>query len=326
MSASPAPTTSSAPLTPTRALGRTGLLVSPLALGGNVFGWTADPDASFAVLDAYTAAGGNLVDTADSYSHWAPGNTGGESERILGDWLAARGRRDDVLIATKVGKSPTAPGLSPGTIRRSCEESLRRLGTDHIDVYYAHQDDPRVPMADTLAAFAGLVDSGKVRFLGASNFTGPRLREALAVAAAEGLVPYSVTQDHYNLMERATYEADIAPVVAEHDLGSLPFFGLARGFLTGKYRDAAPIDSPRAEAAHAYRGPRGDLITAILSEIATAHEVTAGAVALAWLLTRPGVSAPLASARTPEQLAHLVPCGSLRLDPAEVAALDDASA
>lgn len=317
---------SSPDLASRRQLGRTDLSVAPLCLGGNVFGWTADEDASFAVLDAYVEAGGNMIDTADAYSQWVPGHVGGESERIVGEWMAARGNRDDLVIATKVAKLSTARGLAPQTIRRALEDSLRRLGTDHVDLYYAHEDDASVPVADVLGAFATAIAEGKVRYIAASNFSAGRLQESLATSAREGLPAYVAIQDEYHLMARSPYEQELAPVVAEHGLGSLPYYSLARGFLTGKYRPGAVIDSPRAAGAASYQGERGDRVLAALHDIADAHRTSVAAVALAWLLTRPGITAPIASARSVEQFRGLQAMGVVGLSVEEVAALADASA
>lgn len=316
---------STTPLAPSRPLGSTGLLVSPLGLGGNVFGWTADRDQSFAVLDAYVAAGGNFIDTADVYSEWAAGNTGGESERIIGEWLASRGNRAEMIIATKVAKSARRPGLAPETITAAADDSLERLQTDHIDLYYAHQDDPAVPVADALAAFDALVRAGKVRHIGASNFSAERLTEALRTSADNGLASYVAVQNHYSLMERHAYEDATEPVVVEHGLSSLPYYSLARGFLTGKYRPGVTIDSPRAKGAAQYIGERGHRVLTALEGIARAHGCPMGAVALAWLLTRPGVTAPLASARNPEQFAAMLPMATITLSTHELAELDVAS-
>ncbi|MCX6433565.1 MAG: aldo/keto reductase [Actinobacteria bacterium] len=313
-------------LAPTRALGSTGLVVSPLCLGGNVFGWTADETQSVAVMDAYASAGGNFIDTADVYSEWIPGNTGGDSEKVIGAWLAARGNREDMIIATKVAKMSSVRGLAPDTIRTAVDGSLSRLGTDYIDFYYAHEDDPSTPIEDTLGAFDELVRSGKVRHIAASNFTADRLRESLAISAANGLSSYVAIQNHYNLMERTEYEATIEPIVVEHGLASLPYYSLARGFLTGKYRPGVTIDSPRAKGAEPYIGERGDRVLTALEQVAAAHHCHMAPVALAWLLTRPGLTAPLASARNLEQFADLVTMGTLDLTPEEIALLDAASA
>ena len=263
------------PFAPSRPLGRTGLTVSPLCLGGNVFGWTADPDTSFAVMDAYVGAGGNFIDTADVYSEWVPGNTGGDSERIMGQWLSSRGNRDQLLIATKVAKFSQAKGLAPDTIRAAVDASLERLQTDYIDLYYAHEDDPSIPIEDVLGTFADLIAAGKIRHIAASNFTADRLRASLEIAEAQGLPSYIAVQNHYNLMERHGYEADFEPIVLEHGLSSLPYYSLARGFLTGKYKPGVTIDSPRAKGAEAYIGERGDRVLAALerisAEIGRAH-------------------------------------------------------
>ena len=313
------------PLAATRRLGNSDLVVSPLCLGGNVFGWTADPETSKAVLDAYADMGGNFVDTADQYSQWVPGNAGGESETIVGDWMADRGNRDDMIIATKVGKAYAGLGLSGTNIRERVEGSLRRLRTDHIDLYYAHRDDPDVPMEETLAAFDDLVRSGKVRHIAASNFTADRLRESLELSAAHGLAQYVVLQNHYNLLERKGYEGAIEELVAERGMSAVPFYGLAKGFLTGKYRGGNVVESARAAAASEYADERGTRVLAVLTDIANAHESTMAAVALAWLLARPTVAAPISSARTVDQLKDLVTMASIRLTADDVAALDRAS-
>lgn len=293
--------------------------VSRLCLGGNVFGWTADKETSFAILDAYVAAGGNIIDTADSYMWRAPGNSGGESETIIGEWLASRGNRDRVVIATKVGSWPARPGLSAGNIKAACEESLRRLRTDYIDLYWAHRDDPNTPQEETLAAFHQLVQEGKVRQIGASNFTADRLRSALEVSRRDGLTEYVAVQPLYNLLERAEYETNLAPLIAAEQLACLPYYGLAHGFLTGKYRPGGPeVTSARAERARAYLDERGLRVLAALDEIAAARRVPVAAVALAWLVAQPTVTAPIASARTPEQLADLLPVLHLDLTPDEV--------
>jgi aryl-alcohol dehydrogenase-like predicted oxidoreductase len=302
-------------------LGNTDLDVYELNLGGNVFGWTADEEQSFAVLDAYSAAGGNFIDTADTYLM-----NGGESETVIGNWMAQRGRRDDVVIATKVGMWKQRPGLSAENIRKAAEDSLRRLRTDHIDLYYAHRDDEETPLEETLGAFDELVRAGKVRHIGASNYTAARLGEALGVADREGFTRYSVLQPHYNLMER-DYERELAPLVQREGLATLPFFGLAKGFLTGKYRskDGAG-DSPRAEGALAYLDERGSRALGVLDEVAAAHGVPVAAVSLAWLGAQPTVAAPIASARTLEQLDDLLAAVELRLTEDELGALSGATA
>ncbi|MVU81247.1 aldo/keto reductase [Nocardia sp. ET3-3] len=309
-------------------LGTTDLDIYPLCLGGNVFGWTADREQSFAVLDAFAAAGGNLVDTADAYSAWVPGNSGGESETILGDWMAARGNRDAMYIATKVAKSPARPGLSAANIRAAVDDSLRRLRTDYIDLYYAHHDDKEVPLAETLGAFDELVRAGKVRYLGASQHTAPRLAEALAIADREGLSRYRVVQPQYNLMDRTVYEGELADLCVAEKLAVLPYYGLAMGFLTGKYRPGDTDTSgasPRAAGARAYLDDRGLRVLSALDEIATAHSVPVAAVALSWLRAQPAIAAPIASARTVAQLPALLASADLTLTPAEVTQLTTAS-
>ena len=290
-----------------------GLDVSRLCLGANVFGWTADRDTSFAVLDAFAAAGGNFIDTSDSYMWRAPGNSGGESETIIGEWMAERGNRDAMVIATKAGSLPSRPGLSAANIAAAAEDSLRRLRTDRIDLYYAHKDDPDTAQEETLDAFDGLVRAGKVRALGASNFSAERLRSALEISARDGLASYVALQPHYNLLERTEFETSLAPLLASEGLACLPYYGLAKGFLTGKYRPGSDVESVRAEGARAYLDDRGLRVLAVLDEIAAGHEVPVAAVALAWLADQPTVVAPIASARTPEQLADLLPVLELRL-------------
>lgn len=300
---------------------RTDLDVFGLCLGGNVFGWTADRDASFAVLDAYAAAGGNFIDTADSYMASVPGNSGGESETIIGEWMAARGNRDDLVIATKVGKFPGLDNLRPATIRRAAEDSLRRLGIDHIDLYYAHADDPDTPLEEALGAFGELIEAGKVRHIAASNYSGERLAEALAVADRDGLPRFVALQPHYNLLER-DYETDQRPVCAREDLACFPFYALAKGFLTGKYRPGGEqVDSPRAEGALRYLDQRGERMLSALDEIAAAHGVAPAAVAVAWLREQDTVLAPIASARDVEQLKPLLASVKLSLSDDELGRL-----
>ncbi|HWC82792.1 MAG TPA: aldo/keto reductase [Pseudonocardiaceae bacterium] len=307
-------------------LGSTDLDVFPLCLGGNVFGWTADQETSFAVLDAYAEAGGNFVDTADSYMARVPGNSGGESETIIGRWLAARGNRERMVIATKGSRLPPNEGLSAKAVRAAADASLRRLGVDTIDLYYAHFDDEVTPVAETMTAYDELVRAGKVRHVAASNVSIPRITESLEFAAANGTAPYVAIQPHYNLVERAGFEREIQPFAAAHKLATLPYFALAKGFLTGKYRPGAEaIDSPRAEGARAYLDERGLRVLAALDEVAAAHDTTLAAVSLAWLAARDTVAAPIASARSVAQLAELLPVGRLRLTAAEVAKLTSAS-
>jgi aryl-alcohol dehydrogenase-like predicted oxidoreductase len=299
-------------------LGNTDLDVYGLNLGCNVFGWTADEPQSFTVLDAYTAAGGNFLDSADLYGG------GGGSETIIGNWLASRGRRDDVVVATKVGMWDGRPGLSAKNIQAAAEDSLRRLKTDHIDLYYAHRDDPDTPLEETLEAFDALVRAGKVRHLGASNYTAERLAAALSISDQNGLARFAVLQPHYNLVER-DYERDLAPLVEREGLATLPYFALALGFLTGKYRTKDETgDSPRAARAASYLDSGGELVLAALDEVAQAHGVSVAAVSLAWLRQQPTVAAPIASARTPEQLTDLIASVSLELTDAEITALAEA--
>lgn len=307
-------------------IGSSDLDVTRLCLGGNVFGWTADRDTSFAVLDAYVAAGGNFVDTADSYFWRAPGNSGGESEALIGEWMASRGNRDSVVVATKVGSWPERKGLSAKNIAEAVDDSLRRLRTDHIDLYYAHRDDPDVPQEETADAFDALVKAGKVRALGASNFTAERLRSALEISARDGLAPYVALQPHYNLVEREEYENALAPLVESEGLACMPYYALAKGFLTGKYRPDTQVESERSEGALAYLDDRGRAVLAVLDEIAAGHRVPVAAVALAWLAEQPTVTSPIASARNPEQLAALLPMLQLQLTDDERRLLSHASA
>jgi aryl-alcohol dehydrogenase-like predicted oxidoreductase len=307
-------------------INNTDLDVFPLALGGNVFGWTADEARSLAVLDAYAGAGGNFIDTADSYSAWAPGNSGGESETIIGRWMAARGNRDDIVLATKVSQHPEAKGLSRASIRRAVDASLRRLQTDHVDLYYAHFDDPDTPLEETVPALGELVGEGKVRYIAASNYTAERLEEWLKITEAGGLPRIVALQPHYNLVARDKYEGDLADLAAREGLSVVPYYALASGFLTGKYRDDAPAgDSPRAGGASAYLDERGRRVLAALDEVAAAHSTAVATVALAWLAAQPTVVAPLASARTVEQLPDLLAVADLRLSADEIQRLTTAS-
>lgn len=308
-------------------LGSTDLDVFPLCLGANVFGWTADRHASFGVLDAYHAAGGDFVDTADSYPNWVPGNPPGLSESIIGEWMADRGVRDRIVVATKAGREG---GLGAEAVREKAEASLRRLRTDRIDLYYAHYDDPDTPLEETLGAFDALVRDGKVRHVAASNYGAPRLAAALAASDRDGLTRYVALQTHYSLVERDEYEGALQELVAREGLACLPYFSLARGFLTGKYRPDGSTrgdgESPRAGAARAYLDePRGPRVLEALDEIAAAHGTTQAAVALAWLLAQPTVVAPIASARTVEQLEQLLPVADLQLTDDEIARLTTAS-
>ncbi|MEU1467334.1 aldo/keto reductase [Streptomyces sp. NPDC005761] len=314
-------------MTSLRTLGSSSLQVFPLALGGNVFGWTADEAQSFAVLDAYAAAGGNFVDTADSYSAWIPGNEGGESETLIGKWLAARGNRSDIVVATKVGAHPAYKGLSATTIKAAAEESLRRLGTDHIDLYYTHFDDESVPVEEIITALDQLVKDGKVREIAASNISPQRLRASLEFSEREGLARYVALQPHYNLVSRDTYEGELQDTAADAGLAAVPYFALASGFLTGKYRPGTAVESARAGSAGAHlESERGQKVLAALDKVAEERDAEIATVALAWLAARPTVAAPIASARTVEQLPALVAVAGLRLTDQELADLTEASA
>jgi aryl-alcohol dehydrogenase-like predicted oxidoreductase len=314
-------------MTHLRKLGSSDLEVFPLCLGGNVFGWTADEAQSFAVLDAYAAAGGNFIDTADSYSAWAEGNVGGESETVIGTWLKARGNRDDVVIATKVSQHPDFQGLSAENIKAAADASLRRLGTDRIDLYYTHFDKPEVPVEEIIGALDELVRAGKVRHIAASNISAERLKESLDVSDSEGLARYVALQPHYNLVSRDTYEGGLQDLAERAGLAAVPYYALASGFLTGKYRAGTTVGSPRAQGAGKHlRTERGRRVLDALDEIAGAHEVPVATVALAWLAARPTVTAPIASARTVEQLPALVGVAELRLTDEDLARLTAASA
>ncbi len=312
-----------------RRLGHSGLSIAPLALGGNVFGWTADAATSFRLLDMFTGAGGNLVDTADIYSAWVPGHKGGESETVLGKWLKRRGNRKKVLIATKVGMEmgPGRKGLSRTYIVRAAEESLRRLQTDSIDLYQAHQDDPATPLEETLEAFAQLVREGKVRAIGASNYGAARLSQALEVAARHGYPAYRSLQPLYNLYDRAAYEAELEPLCREKGLGVIPYFPLGAGFLTGKYRSEKDLAGrARADVVKKYLDARGFRILDALDEVARRYRSAPAIVALAWLMARPGITAPIASATSVDQLGELLRAMEMELDPAAMDSLDRASA
>ena len=314
----------------TRKLGNSGLEVGPLAFGGNVFGWTADEAASFRLLDGFVGAGLNLIDTADVYARWAPGNKGGESETVIGNWLRQRnGRREKVVIATKVGMEmgPGMKGLSRAYILRAVEDSLRRLQTDYIDLYQSHEDDPATPPEETLGAFADLVKQGKVRAVGASNYSAARLAESLRVSRAHGLPSYQSLQPLYNLYDRAPFEAELEPLCLKEGVGVISYFSLARGFLSGKYRSEADLSkSVRGGGVKQYLNDRGFRILKALDEVAKRHASTPARVSLAWLIARPSVTAPIASATSVEQLHDLVEATRLRLDPSSIELLDRASA
>jgi len=311
-----------------RTLGKTDIAIAPLVLGGNVFGWSADEAASFAVLDAFAAEGLSCIDTADTYSGWVPGNSGGESETIIGRWLRKRGKRDDIVVATKVAKWSKHRGLSPANIAAAADDSLKRLGIERIDLYFAHEDDASVPLEDTLGAFARLIEAGKVRAIGASNYSGLRLAEALAVSAKHGLPRYEVVQPEYNLVARQPYEKDIEPVVRRENLGVVCYYALASGFLSGKYRGEADLgkSAVRGGAVRKYLNAHGLRVLTALDTIAAAHRATPAQVALAWLIARPSITAPIASATSVEQVRDIAAATRLTLAADEITELDAASA
>jgi aryl-alcohol dehydrogenase-like predicted oxidoreductase len=308
-------------------IGNSSLDVFPLALGGNTFGWTSDESTSHEVLDAFIAAGGNFVDTADGYSAWVPGNSGGESETIIGSWFAKRGNRDAVVLGTKVSQHPEFKGLAATNVAAAADASLARLGTDYIDLYYAHFDDASTPLEETASAFNDLVVAGKVRTVGLSNYTAARVAEWFAIAERNGFALPVALQPHYNLVHREPFESEFGAIVAEKQLAVVPYYALASGFLTGKYRSTDDLGlSPRGQGAGGYLTPEGLGVLAALDSIAAAHDVAVATVALAWLRSRPGIVAPLASARTVEQLPDLLASATLELTTEEISALDDASA
>jgi aryl-alcohol dehydrogenase-like predicted oxidoreductase len=299
-------------------LPHTDLRVHPLCLGGNVFGFSADVSNSEVVLDYYFDNGGNFVDTADMYSQWAPGHVGGESETIIGNWMKKRGNRREMIIATKVSKLDTRPGLKPANIAAACDDSLRRLQTDYIDLYYAHQDDPDTPIEETLGAFDSLVKAGKVRYIAASNFTPERLQESLNISKAQGLVSYVASQDQYNLMDRE-YEKTLMPTLKANGLSQIPFYGLARGFLTGKYRPGVTVESVRATGVgNSYANERGWRMLEKLDQIARDKNTSVAAVALAWLRAQPTVATPIASATKLEQIKEIMPVIELTSDELQI--------
>lgn len=307
-------------------IGRSDLDIRPLSLGGNVFGWTADRDTSFAVLDAFHAGGGDFIDTADGYSAWAPGNSGGESETIIGEWLASR-RPENVVVATKVSTHPDFRGLAAANVRAAAEASLTRLGVDAIDLYYAHFDDPDTPLEETVGAFADLVSDGLVRSVGVSNYSAARIREWISLAEAAGADLPVAVQPHYNLVHRTAVESEIVPLAEQHGFSLVPYYALASGFLTGKYRTTdATGDSPRAGGAAKLATPAGLAVIDALEEIGRAHGASIATTALAWLRAQPTVVAPLASASRPEQVKDLLASMSLDLSTDELARLDAVSA
>lgn len=310
-------------------IGSSGLEVTPVVLGGNVFGWTADRDATFSVLDAFTSGGGDMIDSADSYSSWAAGNRGGESETLVGEWLVARGARDRVTVATKVSQHPEFRGLAGDNVRAAADASLARLGTTHIDLYWAHYDDADTPLEDTVAAFSELVDAGKIRTIGVSNYTAARVGEWIEIARAGGYHLPVALQPHYNLLERGYESNGLWEVADAEGLAVFPYYSLAEGFLTGKYRDPADVAatgaSPRAEGAARFLDDRGRAVLAVLDEVAAAHGVGVASVALAWLRQQPTITGPIASARTAAQVEPLLTSLTLTLAPAELEALSAAS-
>lgn len=311
-----------------RKLGNSGLEVAPLVFGGNVFGWTADEPTSFKLLDAFVASGLNMIDTADVYSKWVPGHLGGESETIIGNWLAKRGGRDRVLIATKLGMemAPGELGLSKAYMQRAVERSLKRLQTDYIDLYQAHRDDAQTPLEETLETFAGLIRSGKVRAIGASNYKADRLAEALRVSAARGLPRYESLQPGYNLYDRADYESELAGFCRRENIGVIPYYALASGFLTGKYRSAKDVEGKaRGGRVKSMLNERGFRILQALDTVSAGLRATPAQVSLAWLIAR-GVTAPIASATSVDQFKELLGATALNLSPDAVKLLNDASA
>jgi aryl-alcohol dehydrogenase-like predicted oxidoreductase len=288
-------------------LANTDLTIYPLCLGGNVFGYSADKQNSEAVLSFYADNGGNFIDTADMYSQWAPGHIGGESETIIGDWMAKRGNRQKMIIATKVSKLDTRAGLKAANIRAACDESLKRLKSDYIDLYYAHQDDLETPIEESLGAFDELIKAGKVRYVAASNFTPERLQESLDISKANGLSSYIASQDQYNLLDRE-YEKGLMPTIEKNSLSQIPFYGLARGFLTGKYRPGVSVESVRANGvASNYANERGWNLLSKLDKIAKEKKTTVSAISLAWLRAQPTVATPIASATKLEQIKEIMP-------------------
>ena len=316
----------------TRKLGRTGLDVSALCLGGNVFGWTIDEQASFAVLDAFVEGGGTFIDTADTYSTWVPGHVGGESETILGRWMHARGNRERVIIATKIGSkmgtAPDAQGLSRRYIMEEIEASLKRLQTDYIDLYQAHRDDQETPLEETLAAFNDLVQQGKVRFIGCSNYSASRLKEARQISDQHGYACYESVQPPYSLVNRQEYEQDLEPLCRAQGIGVITYSSLASGFLSGKYRTGKHMpSSPRAKGIQArYMNEKGFKVLAQIDQVAAAHGATVSQVALAWILARPSITAPIASATSVTQVHEMLGAVTLKFTEDEIASLDKVSA
>ena len=311
-----------------RALGNSGISVAPLAFGGNVFGWSADHATSLRLLDRCVDLGINLIDTADMYSDWVPGHSGGESETIIGDWLKKSGKRDCVVIATKVAKLKSRAGLSPANIKAAVDDSLRRLRIERIDLYQAHEDDDSVPIEETLGAFSRLIEQGKVRAIGASNFTASRLAEALAISKKHGLPRYETLQPGYNLMDRADYEAELESLIRKENVAVVSYFSLAKGFLTGKYRSEADLSKSKARGSGVkeYLDDRGMRVLAELDAVSERNGATPSQVSLAWLMARPGITAPIASATSINQLDELAGAMTLALNGDDISALNQASA
>lgn len=301
----------------------TNLTVYPLCLGGNVFGWSAPKEQSFDILNYFFDHGGNFIDTADVYSEWADGNAGGESETIIGEWIQARKNRQEVVIGTKVAKLSTRKGLSKSNILKACDDSLRRLNTDYIDIYYSHEDDPTVPFEETLSAYDELIQAGKVRYIAASQHSATRLEAALDAAVQSNLPKYIALQDHYNLVHREPFESEQAKVLVKHGISMIPFFGLATGFLTGKYQPGIAVDSVRAKSVEKYQNPVGWAVLEELMAVANELETSVSAAALAWLRHHPQVSSPIASARTVAQLIEIMPLVTLSDD--QIASLNSVS-
>lgn len=313
-----------------RALGKSNIKVAPLAFGGNVFGWSADKATSFALLDQFVAAGFNLIDTADVYSIWVPGHTGGESETIIGEWLAKRGGREKVVIATKLGipMGPDKKGLGKAYIATAVEDSLKRLKTDYIDLYQSHRDDPDTPVEETLEAYGKLVKAGKVREIGASNFEAPRLKASLEASAKHGYPRYQTIQPNYSLMERGAYEGDLEKLCRAEDVSCIGYYSLASGFLSGKYRSEADLAKSEARGTRVkgYLNDKGNKVLTALDDVARRFSATPAQVALAWLMAKPTVAAPIASATSAAQLGEIMKAATVKLDTAAVEQLDKASA
>ena len=311
-----------------RELGKSGIKVNPITFGGNVFGWTIDEQQSFEILDKYVDSGLDFIDTADVYSKWAPGNKGGESETIIGNWLQKSGKRDKVIIATKVGMemAPDKQGLSKAYITKAVEDSLKRLKTDHIDLYQSHKDDKNTPLEETLSTYTDLIKQGKIRAIGASNYEATRLKEALEVSKKNNLAAYQTLQPEYNLYDREGYEKELEPVCIENGIGVITYYSLASGFLTGKYRSESDLSkSQRGQGIKKYLNERGFRILKALDEVAAAYNSTPASVALAWVIARPGITAPIVSATSTKQLDAIIAATKLNLKSSDIELLNNAS-